>query len=330
MSRAVMFHRLGGPEVLEIETVALPEPGPGEVRIRVQAIGLNRGEAWFRRGTYYELPRLPRSRIGTEAAGVVDALGPDVAGFAVGEPVSTVAAFSMRDHGVYADQAVVPAAALVRREGIDPVTGAAVWNSYLTAYGALVDVARLRAGDAVLITAASSTVGLAAIQIANHLGAVPIATTRTGAKRQRLLDAGAAQVIATEEEDLVALVDEITGGQGVEVAFDGVAGAAVNTLARVIAPGGQLIIYGWFDPAPIPLPIAPDYRALSTRVHAVFETTTDRERLRRAEHFIRSGLRSAALRPAVDRVFDLGEIVRAHEYLESDRQTGKIVVTVEH
>ncbi|TDC41520.1 zinc-binding dehydrogenase [Micromonospora sp. KC213] len=155
---------------------------------------------------------LPGSRLGFEAAGSVEQVGPGVVGFEPGEAVSIVSDQEMSSHGVYADRLNVPAAALVPRPAdMDAVTGAAVWTSYLTAYGALVEVGQVNAGDAVAITAASSSVGLAAVQIANHLGAVPIAVTRTATKSAHLLQAGAAHVIARDTDDLVDRVHAVTG-----------------------------------------------------------------------------------------------------------------------
>ena len=172
MTRTVLFHELGGPEVMRLEDVEVGDPGPGEVRIRVDAIGLNRAEALFRSGHYIEPAKRFPARLGTEAAGVIEAVGSGVTGLRPGEPVSTVPAFSQNDYGVYADQAIVPAAAVLRRpEGLGAVDGAAVWMPYVTAYGALVEVGGLRAGDTVVLNAASSSVGLAAIQVADRVGA---------------------------------------------------------------------------------------------------------------------------------------------------------------
>ncbi|WP_455568556.1 zinc-dependent alcohol dehydrogenase family protein [Streptomyces netropsis] len=228
MARTVRFHEHGGPDVLRLEDVEVGEPGPGEVLIRVDAIGLNRAEVLFRSGNYIETAKEFPARLGAEAAGVVEAIGTHVAGFRVGQPVSVVPAFSMNDYGVYAERAIVPAAAVLPRpDGLDPVAGAAVWMPYLTAYGALVEVGGMRAGDAVVLTAASSSVGLAAIQIANRVGAIPVATTRTPAKRDALLRAGAVEVISTDEEDVVDRVRELTGGRGAEFVFDAVAGPGV-------------------------------------------------------------------------------------------------------
>lgn len=331
MTRTVRFHELGGPEVLRLEDVAVGEPGAGELLIRVDAIGLNRAEVLFRSGRYIEPARFP-ARLGIEAAGVVEAVGADVTGFAIGQQVSVVPAFSMNDHGVYAERAVVPARAVLRRpEGLDAVAGAAVWMPYLTAYGALVEVGGMRAGDTVVLTAASSSVGLAAIQVARSVGAVPVATTRTRAKREALLKAGAAEVIVTAEEDVVGRVRELTAGRGAEFVFDAVAGPGVVDLARVVAPGGTLFLYGALSGEPTPYPgFDLGMPALNMRTYTLHETTRDPERLRRAEAFVTAGLGTGVFTPVVDRVFALEEIAEAHRYMEAGSQVGKIVVTVDH
>ncbi|TDO66500.1 NADPH:quinone reductase-like Zn-dependent oxidoreductase [Kribbella sp. VKM Ac-2571] len=332
MTMTVLFDELGGPEVLRLADLDAGEPGPGEVRIRVDAIGLNRAEALFRSGTYVYPPSLPGSRLGYEAAGVIEAVGDDVEGFSVGDAVSAVPTFLMTEYGTYAESVVLPAHALIHRpEAVDAVIGAATWMSYTTAYGLLVEYGDIKPGDTVLINAASSGVGLAAIQVANHLGAVPVATTRTSAKAQRLLDAGAAHVIATEEQDLVKEVLAVTDGRGVELALDAVMGPAVNTLVQAVVPDGALLFYGWLDTTPAPMPIAPDFRGRTLRTYAFTELTIEsKPRLRRATHFINAGLRSGSLAPVIDETFALADVVAAHRYLESNAQFGKIVLTVDH
>ncbi|TMR19246.1 zinc-binding dehydrogenase [Nonomuraea turkmeniaca] len=332
MAKTVRFHEYGGPDVLRLEDVEVGEPGPGELLIRVDAIGLNRAEVLFRSGDYIEPVKEFPARLGAEAAGVVEAAGADVAGFEAAQPVSVVPAFSMNDYGVYAERAIVPAAAVVPRPGgVGAVEGAAVWMPYLTAYGALVEVGGMRAGDTVVLTAASSSVGLAAIQVANRVGATPIATTRTRAKAERLRKAGAAEVIVADEEDVVTRVLDLTGRRGAELVFDAVAGPGVVDLAKVVAPGGTLLEYGALSGEVTPYPgFELGMPALNMRTYLVHETTTDPERLRRAAAFVSSGLRSGAFEPVVDRVFGLDEIVAAHRYLEAGDQVGKIVISVDH
>ncbi|MGH8503526.1 MAG: zinc-dependent alcohol dehydrogenase family protein [Gammaproteobacteria bacterium] len=329
MTRVVRFHETGGPEVLRVEDLEVATPGPNEIRINIDAIGLNRAEAMFRSGIYLEEPRLP-ARLGYEAAGTVEAIGSGVTDFAEGDPVSVVPAFSLNDYGMYAEQAVVPAAAAVRTPaGLDTIHAAAVWMPYLTAYGVLIDIGRLTYDDPVIIPAASSSVGLAAIQIANSIGAISIATTRTSAKKAALLEAGAAQVIVTEEQDLVAEVKRITGDRGARIVFDPVGGPQVEKLAQAMARFGTLFVYGALSGQPTPFPtIAAMNKALSLRGYVLFEISRDPQRLARACAYVTGGLESGALKPTIAKTFTLDEIVEAHRYMESNQQFGKIVVTV--
>ncbi|WP_225097523.1 zinc-dependent alcohol dehydrogenase family protein [Streptomyces sp. CoH27] len=330
MAKTVRFHEAGGPEVLRLEEREPGEPGPGEVRLRIEAIGLNRAEALFRRDVYIEPVKRFPARLGNEASGVVEALGPDVTGLDVGQAVSVLPSFSPNEYGVYAERALVPAAALVPRpDGVDAVTGAAVWMPYLTAYGAMAETGGIRAADVAVVNAASSSLGLAAIQTANRLGATPIAVTRTRAKRERLLEAGAAQVIVSDEEDVTGRVRELTGGRGAEFVLDAVAGPGVTELARAVAADGTLLLWGAQSGQPTPYPgFELNMPALNMRTFTMLEITRDPARLRRAKAFITSGLRTGMLRPVVDRLFPLQDIVAAHRHLESNEQFGKIVVTV--
>lgn len=245
MANVVLFDETGGPEVLRLAEMSLPAPGQGQVRI--DAIGLNRADTLFRAGGYYYRPTLPVSRLGSEAAGVVEAVGPEVTRFAPGDAVSVLLiGTGMSEDGIYADRAVVQEdAVLSRPAGMDASTGAAVWMSCLTAYGALIEVGRARPGDHVLITAASSSVGTAAIQIAGQIGAIPIAVTRTEAKAEQLVRTGAAHVIATDHDDLADRVKDITGGEGARIVFDSIGGPGLTQLAQLVARDGTLIVYGW-------------------------------------------------------------------------------------
>jgi len=326
MRKTVLFDAEGGPDVLQLVDVEIGEPGPGEVRIDVEAIGLNRAEAMFRAGIYFERPDQFPAKLGYSASGVVERTGPGVTEFAPGDRVSTIAAFSMRDYGVYGEQAIVPASAVLRRpDGLGAAETVALWGPFLTAYGAIVDEGGVRPGDVVLITAASSSVGLAAIDVVNHIGAVPIAATRTAAKRERLLAAGAAHVIVTNEEDITARTLEITGGTGAEFVFDAVAGEGVRGLAAATAKGGTLVVYGALGGRETPFPL---WFVPTMRLFNAFDLTRDPKRLRRAEHFIRAGVRAGTFRPRVDRTFDLAEVAESHRYLEANGQFGKVVVTV--
>src|SRR6202795_413001 len=254
-AKVVRFHTLGGPEVLKIQDEPIPEPGKGEVRLNVKAIGLNRAESMFRRGHYLESLVLP-SKLGYEAAGVVVAVGPDVDKSWVGKKASTVPAFLMTNYGVYGEVAIVPASALAAYpEKLTPEEGTSIWMQYLTAYGALIAHARITKGDFVIITAASSSVGIAAIEMVKAEGAISIATTRTSKKKATLVEVGATHVIATSEEDFIARVKEITGGKGARVIFDPIAGKGVELLSQAAAFGGTIFEYGALAPEPTPFPL---------------------------------------------------------------------------
>ncbi|MDW5315094.1 zinc-dependent alcohol dehydrogenase family protein [Rhizobium sp. PL01] len=329
MSRVVRFHEHGGPEVLRIEHVDVPAPGWGEVQIRVKALGLNRAETLLRAGTYIETPVLP-SGLGLEAAGVVEAVGEGVGGLACGDAVSVVPPVSMVRWPAYGELVTYPAGSVVRHpSSLSFEEAAAVWMQYLTAYGALIDIARLQAGDFVVVTAASSSVGLAALQIAKMVGATPIAVTRTSAKRQALLDMGAAHVVASAEEDLEIRLKEIAGPQGVRVVLDPIGGPIFGPLTAAMSTGGILIEFGGLSPEPTPFPLfAVLAKTLTLRGYLVHEILRDPARLDAAKAFILEGLESGSLRPVIARTFPFEQIIEAHRFLESNEQFGKIVVTV--
>lgn len=328
MTRVVRFHETGGPEVLKVEDIAVRAPGEGELRVRVEAIGLNRAEAMFRAGAYLEAPVFPATN-GYEASAIVAELGPGVSGFKVGDAVSVIPAFPLTKYGVYADEAIVPVHAVFQRPaGLSAVEASTVWMAYLTVYGALIDIAKVQKGDAVVITAASSSVGIAAIQTVNHLGAISIAATRTRAKAEDLKKQGAQHVVVTDEEDLAARVMEITGGKGARVTFDPAAGPMLTKLAEAAAPMGIIIEYGALSRDPSPFPLFPVLaKGLTLRGYTLFEFLPVREKVEAAAKFIYGGFASGAFKPLVAKVFELGDIVEAHRYLEGNTQLGKVVVT---
>ncbi len=297
--------------------------------MKVEAIGLNRAEIMLRKGQYLEAPQLP-SRLGYEAAGVIDAVGPDITDLRIGDRVSTIPSFPMSQYGVYGESAIVPAyAAAPYPDHLSAIEGAAIWMQYMTAYGALIEYGGLKKDDAVLITAGSSSVGLAAIQITKAAGGMAIATTRGADKKAFLLDAGADHVIVTDEEDLVEQGMSLTSGKGVRVVFDPVAGPLLEQLAAVTAPGGIIFEYGALAPHPTPYPLFPALaKGLTIRGYTLFEIVKNPEMLKRGKEYIYQGLESGALKPIIDRTFPLAEIAEAHRYMVSNQQKGKIVVTV--
>lgn len=329
MARIVRFHKSGGPEVLQIDEVDVPPPGSGEIRIKVKALGLNRAESMFRQDKYLERPSFP-SKLGYEAAGTVESVGPGVTEFKVGDVVSTVPIPSQVKYGVYGELAVVPAKSVVKHPSfLSFEEASSIWMQYLTAYGALIHIAKMKKGDFVVIPAASSSVGLASIQLCNMVGAIPIATTRKSDKSKALKDAGAAHVIATEEEDLAKRLNEITGGKGARIVFDPVGGKTVLELAKGMSDYGILFVYGALSPEPTPFPLFIALgKNLTMRGYTLFEILSHEDRFNEAKKFILEGLNSKKLKPIIAKTFPLEKIVDSHRYLESNQQIGKIVVTV--
>lgn len=329
MPRIVRFNQLGGPESLRIEEAPSQQPGKGEVKLRVQAAGLNRAESVYFHGRYFEKPDLP-SRLGYEVAGIVEAVGEGVDSAWIGKAVATVPGFSQNRYGTLGEEAIVPVGVLGEYpKNLTPVQAAAIWMQYLTAYGALVDAGGLRTADFVSIPAASSSVGLAAIQIVRDLGATAIAVTRTSAKRAELLALGAHYVVVSDEEDYVARVNEISGGKGARITFDPVGGPFIAKLAEASAPGGIIIVYGSLSQVPTPFPLVPAMtRALSVRGYTVIEVTQNPAIAKEAKKYIFDRLADGRFGPKIAQTFPFAQTVEAYQYLESNQQVGKVVITV--
>ena len=340
-AKVVRFHQIGGSEVLQIEELPIAEPGQNEVRIKVEAIGLNRAENFYHEGLYLYQPKLP-SGLGYEAAGIVEAVGSNVSDITVGDRVSTIPAFSMTEYGVYGEYAIVPAYAVTHYpEELSVEEAVSIWMQYITAYGALIHYGKLKQGDYALFTAATGGLGVASIQIAKAVGAVSITTTRKQSKKSFLEDLGADHVIVTETEDMVSRVMEITNGHGIDLSFDAVLGQQLQALAEVAAFGGQIIAYGIMAKDGLTNTPYPALQAITKglviRGYTLFELTWSPKRFSKeqpfdpqtfsqAKQFVFDGLKSGKLKPIIDRVFPFEQIIEAHDYVESGQQAGKVVV----
>jgi NADPH:quinone reductase-like Zn-dependent oxidoreductase len=329
MARIVRFHQYGDPSVLKIEDLDVPPPAADEVQIEVKSIGLNRAEVMFRTHAYLQEAQFP-SRLGFEAAGIVKTAGTSVTGFKKGDVVSLIPPTDIARWGTYGELANVPARNLVKHpENISFEVAAASWMQYVTSWGALIEQAKLSTGDFVIVTAASSSVGIAAFQIAKAVGATIIATTRTRAKRQALMEHGADHVVVTGEEDLVARVMELTGGVGARVVFDPVGGPSFIPLTESMARGGILLEYGALSTEPTPFPLFTVLgKSLTLKGYLNGEITNNEAALERAKAFITKGLSSGQLKPVIARTFPLEQIQEATRFLESNAQIGKVVVNV--
>jgi len=338
MARIVRFNQTGGPEVLKIYDEPLKEPEAGEVRLKVEAMGLNRAEIMFRDGKYAADPVFP-SRIGIEGAGTIDAIGAGVSGFKIGDKVAAIPFLSsdkwgnwtpesVTRYGVYGDSAVVPAYSVAHNpDNISMIEAAAIWCQYLTAWGGVMNYAKLTSDDIVLITAASSSAALGGLQIAKLTGATVIAATRTAEKKQFLLDAGADHVVVTDDEILTERVMDITDGRGFSVAYDPVGGEFMAELVAAARPGATIVNYGNLRTEPINVPILPMLlKRIDIKFHSVFDTMRLAEERERGIKFVLENVASGALKVIVDKIFPLDQIVEAHRYMEANAQMGKIVV----
>lgn len=327
-SRVVRFHELGGPEKLRIETVQEREPGPGEVRIRVLAFALNRADLMYLTQTHAVTPQLP-SRIGYEATGIVESVGPGVTAFKPGDRVANVP-YGKAGFEVAGETAVLPDFALMPvndRLGLSLEESTAVWMQYMTAWGALMSYGQLRAGEPVLITAGSSSASIGAIQLAKDAGAIVIATTRGRAKKEFIHAVGADHVIVTDEEELGPAVKAITGGVGVRLIYDCIAGAFFDKLVDAVAFGGEIMVYGALDSRPLDIRLGKMVMTQAIlRPYTMITVFNDPVRRKAGLNYVSGRLAAAGFRPVIDRVFDFEHVVDAYRYMLSGEQKGKIVV----
>ncbi len=328
--KAVILSEFGGPEKLEIRDIVNPDPSPGEVRLRVRAIGLNRAEVAARVGKY-PLPQALPIRLGYEGAGVVDAVGAGVTNFKVGDRAAVVPIrYDFAVRGTYAEFCNVPEALLTPTPAdFTDEEAAATWMAYLTVWSAIIVEAKARPGDFVLVTAASSSLGAPAFQLLRAEGMISIATTRTTSKVSRIQALGADFVIDTSSENLLERITEITKGHGIDVAFDAVGGPQVKELAKAMAPRGVLVLYGMLDSRPLeitPMHLMP--KQLTVIGHMVFACLDDPEVRRQGVDYVQRHIRSGAFRPVISRTFSFDIIADAQSYMQSNEQVGKIVVTV--
>jgi NADPH:quinone reductase len=326
MAKVVRMHGFGGPEVLSLDEVTVREPGPREVQIKVGAIGLNRAETMILSGAFGQIT-LP-SNIGYECAGVIRSIGSEVKGFKVGDRVAILPGLPT-EYGACGETVLCPEDLLVKTpDGQSDVEAAATWMQFVTAY-AIRAYRRIEPGDAVIITAASSSVGLAAGQLVKADGGVPIAVTRGRGKVEALKRHGAPHVIVSDEQDVAQAVREITGGRGAAIAFDAVAGPSFPSILSALDQGGLAIVYGALggEPTQFSAPYV-EFQELTIRGYGAHHLIADPNLRREAIAYIRERLADGRFHPIIDRTFALSEIVEAYRHLLGNQQIGKIVVTV--
>jgi len=322
MAEAIVLRAHGGPETLQIDRVEVGDPGPGELRIRQTAVGVNYHDVYVRSGLYQTLP-LPGIP-GIEAVGVVTATGPDTEGFAIGERIGYITG----RYGAYAAARVLPAQWAVRLpEAMDDRLAATVLLKGLTAAMLVRRVYPIRPGLTVLVHAAAGGVGRLLCQWAAALGANVIGTAGTAAKRDRALAAGCAHAILYREVDFVAEVMRITAGRGVDVAYDGLGKDTFHGSLEALATCGHLVNFGQASGpvAPLAMPRLAAKSASVTRP-IVFHYTAEPGTLRDLTGEVFAAFAAGTLSVEPGQAFPLAEAGRAHALLESRAAAGPLIL----
>ncbi len=325
MSKAFRFHRHGGPEVLRFEDVEVGAPGPGQVRIRNTAVAVNYRDVLMRSGIH-AVKEFP-SAIGHESAGVIDALGPQVTGFAVGDRV----AYAGMPEGSYAHLRIVPADRLIALPAaIDERTAASMMIRGMTARSLLRETYPVKAGDTILVHAAAGGVGLIMCQWAKHLGATVIGTVGTDEKAALARAHGCDHPIVYTREDFVERVREITGGEGVPVVYDSVGRATFEGSLRCLRRRGVMASFGEASGEPDPMP--PRRLGLLGSIYLTHPSVSNyvvtRTELDTAAADLFAMVSSGRIRIEISRTYSLADAPRAHADLEARRTTGSIVLVV--
>jgi NADPH2:quinone reductase len=322
-AKAARIHQYGGPEVVRVESMEVGEPGPGEVRLRHTAIGLNFIDMHHRTGRYPS-PAFPVV-LGMEAAGVVEAVGDGVTEIAPGDRV----AYAGATPGADCTRRVMPQGRLVRLpDWLDDETAAAVMLKGLTANYLLRGARPVTAGETVLVHAAAGGVGLIMCQWARHLGATVIGTVSTDAKAALAREHGCTHPIVYTREDVIARVREITGGQGLPVVYDGVGGSTFEASLRCLRRRGTLVSYGT---AGGPIPPFDLFRL--NRMGSLYVTSAgladyicDRDELLMRADELFEAVRTGVVRVGIRQSYRLDDVVRAHRDLEARRTVGSSIL----
>jgi NADPH2:quinone reductase len=320
---AIRVSQTGGPEVLRYEELPTPAPGPGDALVRIEAVGVNYVDIYNRKGLY-QTPK-PPFIAGAEAAGVVEAVGPQVTDVKVGDRVA-----SARMPGAYATHVAIPADRLVKvPDGVDNRTAAAVILQGLTAHYLTHSTYPVKAGETILLHAAAGGVGLLLTQMAKMLGARVIGTVSTEAKAALARQAGADEIILYTTQDFEAEVKRLTGGRGVPVVYESVGKTTFDKSLNCLSPRGYLVLFGQSS-GPVP-PFDPQILNAKGSLYLTRPTLGNyiatRDELTARANDVFGWVKSGRLKIRIDREFPLKAAADAHRYLESRQSTGKIILT---
>ncbi|MCS3468753.1 NADPH:quinone reductase-like Zn-dependent oxidoreductase [Pseudomonas sp. JUb42] len=338
MSRTIRFHQFGPAEVLKVEEHPAALPAPGEVQVRVQAIGISWYDVLWRQNLASSQARLP-SGMGHEMAGVVTAVGEGVEDFKVGDKVASFPSADPNQHPVYGELIVLPRTALTRYPDVlTPLQASVHYTPLLVAYFAYMDLARIKPGQVALITDAGHCAGPCMVQLGKALGVRVIAATKNSDARDYLLSLGAEKVVVTEEQDLLMAVNKFTDNRGVDVVLDGLGGPQMSIMGDVLAPRGSLILYGLQGGNQTPFPACAAFQKnIQFFVHCLgnftgkpeLGITQDEAALQRALRDINQLTADRVLLPLKIQVFPFDNVVEAHRYMDGCPIGGRAVLEVE-
>lgn len=320
--KAIRVEKVGGPEVLQLRDVPLPEPGKGQARIKLETIGVNFIDVYHRTGLYpLPLPFVP----GGEGAGIVDAIGPNVNEVKPGDRV----AYAMGTAS-YAEYGVMPAWKLVKLpEWLSTENAAAVMLQGLTVHYLLRSTYEVKKGDPILVHAAAGGVGLLMIQTAKHLGAFVIGTCSTEEKAQTVREAGADEVILYSKQDFLEETKKIMRGVGVAAVYDSVGQATFERSLDCLRPRGILVLFGQSS-GPVlsfnPSALAQKGSLYLTRPSLAHYMLTREELMQRTSELF-DWIQSGVVKIRIDSTFPLAKVADAHHKLESRASSGKILLT---
>jgi NADPH2:quinone reductase len=321
--KAIQIRETGGPEVLQLVDLPIPAPGPGQVLIRVESIGMNFIEIYFRKGQYKTtLPMIP----GSEAAGTVEECGPGINGFGF-KPGDTVAAVGVL--GSYAEYALVPAAQLVKvPDGVTPEQAAAVMLQGMTAHYLACSTWPLKAGETCLVHAGAGGVGLLLTQMAAKIGARVITTVSTEEKAELSREAGANEVILYTQQDFVAEVKRVTNGKGVDVVYDSVGKTTFDGSLNCLRPRGLLALFGGSSGAVPPFDVIQlsGKGSLFLTRPTLWHYISTRDELEGRANDVLSWVKSGELKLRMEHIYSLTEAAQAQSDMENRRTTGKILL----
>jgi putative PIG3 family NAD(P)H quinone oxidoreductase len=324
---AIRIKQPGGPEMLVAVTEPVPQPGPGQVLVRVQAAGVNRPDVSQRQGSYPPPPGAPEIP-GLELAGIVVAQGPGVTAPALGEAVCGLVA-----GGGYAEYCVMDTPlCLPMPRGYDPVKAAALPETFMTVWHNVFERARLASGESLLVHGGTSGIGTTAIQLANAFGATVFATAGSDEKCRACLELGADKAFNYRTQDWAALAKEATGGNGVDVILDMVGGSYIAANLNLLAVEGRLSQIAFLGGAKTELNMSPILRKRLTIVGSTLRAQPVENKARIAAALrekVWPLLEAGSVAPVIHKTFPLAEAAAAHALMESSTHVGKIMLSVD-